>query len=229
MNNNLHKDRNSVILVIAPHPDDEVLGMGGTIARLVKENNEVNVFIATKGSEDLFSSELISTGRQEAKIANRKLGVKSLSFLDQFPAAKIDTVPSYQLNNKFREIIMDIKPDKIFIPHRGDIHKDHRAIHDSVLIASRPISKEYQPKEIISYEVLSSTEWGSIPFTPNYFVDISDFIKIKTDAMKLYKSQLKLVPHPRSLDSIISLARVRGGTINVKYAEAFMLIRSVYI
>jgi len=218
---------NNKIIVIAPHPDDEILGVGGSIARFVNEGNEVHVVIVTKGTEDLFSYSLIETARNEAKKACEYLGVKNLHFLDGFPAAKLDTKPNYQLNKIIFEIIQEIKPEILFIPHRGDIHKDHQLVHESVLVAARPNSSKYHPIQIMSYETLSETEWSLNSFIPNVFIDISEHLDAKINAMKFYKSQLKQFPHSRSIESIKSLARLRGGTINVKYAEAFMLIRHV--
>lgn len=218
---------NKKILVIAPHPDDEILGVGGSISRFVNEGYEIHVVIVTKGTEDLFLDSVIEAGINEAKKASELLGVKSLHFLDGIPAAKLDTIPNYQLNKKFFEIIQKIKPEILFIPHVEDIHKDHQLIHKSVLVAARPNSSKYQPIQIMAYETLSETEWGFNSFSPNVFIDISKHLEAKINAMKCYKSQLKQFPHSRSIDSIIGLARFRGGTINVKYAEAFMLIRHV--
>jgi len=220
---------NNKILVVAPHPDDEVLGCGGTIARFVNEGNEVHIIIVTKGSEDLFPQSLIEEGSNEAKNASEYLGVKNLHFLDGFPAAKLDTIPSYKLNNKIFEKIQEIKPEILFIPNRKDIHKDHQLVHESALIASRPNLDKYQPIQIMAYETLSETEWSVVPFFPNVFIDISEHLDTKINAMKFYKSQLKQFPHSRSIECIKSLAQFRGGTINVQYAEAFMLIRHVLL
>jgi len=217
------------ILVIAPHPDDEVLGCGGSIARLVNEGNEVHIVIVTKGTDDLFSNSLIEECRNEAKKASDYLGVKKLHFLDGFPAAKLDTIPNYELNNILLEIIREIKPSILFIPHRKDIHKDHQLVHEAALVASRPLSRKYQPMQIMAYETLSETEWGFTSFMPNVFINISEQIDAKVNAMKLYKTQLKQFPHSRSIESIKSLAQYRGGTIMVHYAEAFMLVRHVVL
>ena len=222
-------ENKSSVLVIAPHPDDEVLGCGGTIARFVNEENEVHIIIVTKGTEDLFPQSLIEEGRNEAKKASEYLGVKNLHFLDGFPAAKVDTIPSYKLNNKIFEIIQEIKPEILFIPNRKDIHKDHQLVHEAALVASRPNSNKYQPIQIMAYETLSETEWSFVPFIPNVFIDISEHLDTKINAMKFYKSQLKQFPHTRSIESIKNLAMFRGGVINVKYAEAFMLIRHVLL
>ena len=221
-------ENKSSILVIAPHPDDETLGMGATIARLVNEGNEVHVVIVTKGTRDLFPNSSIEACRNEAKKASEYLGVKNLHFLKGFPAAKLDTIPNYQLNDKIFEILQEIKPEILFVPHRKDIHKDHQLVHESALVAARPNSNKYQPIQIMAYETLSETEWSFVPFIPNVFIDISEHLDEKINAMKFYKSQLKEFPHSRSIESIKSLARFRGGTINVKYAEAFMLIRHVF-
>ena len=228
MINDINKN-NSPILVIAPHPDDEIISMGGSISRFIKAGIKVHVVIVTKATEDLFSKSSIEQTRIEAKKVSKFLGVEKLHFLDGFPAAKLDTIPHFKLNEKLLEILQRIKPKLLFIPHGQDIHKDHQLVHESALVASRPNSNIYQPKQIMAYETLSETEWGLSPFVPNVFIDISDHIDSKINAMKIYGSQLKKIPHTRSIDSIKSLARFRGGTINVKYAEAFMLVRHVFL
>ena len=222
-------DNSSTVLVIAPHPDDEIISMGGTISRFINEGRKVHVLIVTKATEDLFSKSSIETTRNEAIKSSKYLGVEKLHFLEGFPAAKLDTIPHFQLNEKLLEIIQKIKPELLFIPHLHDIHKDHQLVHESALVASRPNSNKYQPIQVMSYETLSETEWSLSPFYPNVFVDISDHLEKKINAMKIYKSQLKKSPNTRSIESIKSLARFRGGTINVRYAEAFMLIRQVFL
>lgn len=218
----------SRVLVVAPHPDDEVLGAGGTMARLADEGHEVYVVIVTKGDEDLFSPEVIAQGRREAMAAHRILGVKDTIFWDRFPAAKLDTVPHHQLNAAFAELFKDLNPCVLFIPFYGDIHKDHRLVFESALVAARPVPG-ISIKEIYAYETLSETNWNAPPitvaFTPNVYVDISGYIDRKLEAMKFFKSQLRDYPHERSLEALRALSQLRGATVGVSNAEAFMLIR----
>jgi len=217
------------ILVIAPHADDEILGCGGTIARRIAEGNNVTVLIITKGIEELFASEVIENIRMEAKAAHRYLGVHKTIFFD-FPAPLLDQTPSYKISMEISKVLQSVQPEVVYIPHRGDIHKDHKMVFESALVAMRPIG-QYTVKQIYAYETLSETEWAAPfaddAFIPNVFVDITRFIYNKIEAMKHYKSQLKEFPHSRSVEVIQSLAKYRGASVGKKAVEAFMLIRKI--
>lgn len=217
------------ILIIAPHPDDEILGCGGVIAKYIKEGNEVKVMVMTKGTDDLYSEKAIDEVRQEALNSHNYLGVSETVFCD-FPAPVLDQVPSYKISMEISRVIRSYGPQIVYIPHRGDIHKDHRMIFESALVSMRPIN-DCSVREIYAYETLSETEWaapfGDDVFIPNVFVDIGNFLELKKEAMKYFKSQLKSFPSSRSLIAIDSLAKFRGATINVEAAEAFMLIRKI--
>lgn len=213
------------ILVFAPHNDDEVLGVGGTIARYVSEGHEVYVCEVTKS----ISEERLKFIRQEAREAHKILGVKETFFLD-FPVVRLKETPLVELNEELSRIVTKVKPDIAYIPHKGDIHMDHYMVSHSAMVAMRPIG-DFKVKEIYAYETLSETEWN-IPsvenaFIPNVWVDITEFIEKKKQAMACYKSQIQEPPHPRSNEIIEALARLRGSTIGVPYAESFMLIRKI--
>jgi LmbE family N-acetylglucosaminyl deacetylase len=221
----------SRVLVIAPHPDDEVLGVGGTIARLAREGHDVFVVIVTRGDPSMFDPGFIEQGRYEALEAHRLLGVHDTIFLEGFPAALLDTVPHSRLNDALKEVIYDIKPQILFIPFNGDIHRDHRLVFESALVAARP-NNNCQIQAIYVYETLSETNWNAPlltpSFSPNTYFDISSFLELKLEAMRIYQSQLKPFPHERSLEAIQALARLRGATVGLEAAEAFILIRLVY-
>ena len=214
-------------LIVAPHPDDEVLGCGGTIAKLSGKGEEVHVLIVTKGDE-LFDQDLIKRGREEAIKAHRLLGVKKTHFAD-LPAIKLDTLPQYQINEKLLEYFTEIRPDILFLPFPGDINRDHQIVHACGMVAARPHNRKI--KSIYSYETLSATNWNSpvaaSPFVPNMFVDISDTINKKIEAMNTYSSQLGKYPHPRSAETIIALSRYRGGFVHLHHAEAFVCVRDL--
>lgn len=217
------------VLVIAPHPDDEILGVGGTIAKRTAAGDEVFVCIATKGCEPLFRKEFIEQGRDEAKRADSFLGVKETIFLD-FPAVMLETVPRYELNGKIGEVIRRIQPDEVYIPHRGDMQLDHQMVVDAAMVALRP-KYEHVVKRVYAYETLSETGWN-IPNTANEFIptvyeDISDTLGQKLEAMEIFKSQLSEFPNARSIGAIDALAKYRGATVNVCAAEAFQLIREI--
>jgi len=214
------------VLVIAPHPDDEVLGCGGTIAKHAKQGDEVYLCIVTKAYTPEWSEEFIKNRPKEIEKANKILGIKKTYFLD-YPTVKLDTIPQKELNEAISKVVNEVKADILYLPHKGDVNKDHRLVFESALVATRPIN--HKIKKILSYECLSETEWGQPiePFTPNVYVDISDTIKTKIEAMTAYESEIKPYPHPRSLEMINILAKMRGGGVRLDAAEAFVLIREV--
>ncbi len=217
------------VLVIAPHPDDEVLGCGGTIAKHVSQGNSVYVAIVTKGCAPLFSNELVERGREECAKADSYLGVKKTIFMD-FPAVMLEEVPRHKFNEAFIKLIQDIKPDIVYLPHRGDMQFDHKMTVDAAMVALRPKYK-HTVKQIYAYETLSETGWD-VPnvtneFIPNVYNDISDFLDKKIEALSVYKSQIANFPNTRSLKAVEALAICRGTAVGVEAAEAFSLIREI--
>lgn len=214
------------ILIIAPHPDDEVLGCGGTVVKHSKTGDEVYLCIVTKAYTPEWSEEFLKNRQKEVEKANKILGIKKTYFLD-FPTVKLDTIPQKEVIKAIYKVIDEVKPNIMYIPHEGDINKDHRLVFESCLVATKPIN--YKIKRILSYETLSETEWGQPieSFTPNVYVNISETFEKKIEAMKAYESELKQYPHPRSLEIVEVLAKKRGSEILVKFAEAFMLIREI--
>lgn len=216
------------ILVIAPHPDDEVLGCGGTIKKHVLQGDEVFLCIGTKAYIPQWSEEFIKERPNEIERANKALGVKKTYFLD-FPSVKVDTIPQKEVNDAISKVVKEVQPEIMYIPHGGDLNQDHRIFFAASLVAGRPLPGS-SIKEIFSYEALSETEWGNelTPFVPNGFVDISKSINAKKEAMSAYKSELREFPHPRSLKAIDALALKRGSEAGMEYAEAFMIIRFLW-
>jgi len=217
------------ILVVAPHPDDEVLGCGGAIARHVDEGHEVHVVVVTRGIPDLFPPEQIEITRRELQSAHKVLGVSGVTFLD-FPAPRLDMVPSHEIADSIAQVVRRFQPQVVYMPHQWDIHGDHQATYWATLVATRPING-CPVRRVLCYEILSETEWappaGDQSFIPTVFIDISSTLERKLKAMACYQSQLKPPPHPRSLHSIEALARLRGGTVGLDAAEAFMLVREI--
>lgn len=221
------------VLVFAPHPDDEILGCGGVIAKHVAAGDEVTVCVMTCGHPPIFEDSLMKeqgwphTLYPEIRKAHDLLGVKKTVFLD-FPAAAMETASRYEINGKVMQLVNEIKPDTIYIPHFGDMQKDHMITAEAVMVAVRP-KYEHTVRWVYAYETLSETEWN-IPhnanaFIPNVFVDITGYLDKKLEAMACYGSQLGLFPNPRSLEAVEALAKLRGSTMGAKAAEAFMLIR----
>ena len=154
------------VLVIATHPDDEVLGCGGTMARHASQGDAVHVLIVTRGVPEIFPPAEIENTRQELYAAHKVLDVANVHFLD-FPAPKLDVVPKHELADAIKNLIQSLQPNLIYLPHRGDIHSDHRAVYYSTLVAARPVNG-WPIEKLLSYETLSETEWAA-PFGDDLF------------------------------------------------------------
>lgn len=205
------------VLVVAPHPDDEVLGCGGTMVRHVAEGDTVDVVIVTRG-DDSYDQTWIDLSRTEAKEAHAVLGVTTTTFLD-FPSPTLDVVPMRDIVSALREVVHH---DIVYIPSRTDLHQEHRLVHDAALVACRPPG----PSAVYAYETLSETECG-YGFTPNHYIDITDYLETKLAAMRCYQTQLHTAPAPRSINGITTQATLRGYTIHRWRAEAFETIRTI--
>ncbi len=212
------------ILIFAPHNDDEVLGAGGTIAKLARQGHEVYVCEVTAWLEN---PESYLNLQSQARQAHDILGVKESIFLN-LPVVQLKETATRMKNKKFCEVVNRIKPEMAFIPHIGDMHVDHGETAMAAMVALRPMGNP-QLKAVYAYETLSETEWN-IPntanaFIPNVWSDISDTIELKKQAMACFTEQVNPFPHPRSIQAIEALAQLRGSTVGVQRAEAFMLIR----
>ena len=212
------------VLVFAPHNDDEVLGGGGVIAKYAEQGHEVYVCEVTTWKENPAGYERI---QKQAVQAHDILGVKDTFFLN-IPVVHVKETPTHIKNKLFQDIVNQIKPEIAFIPHIGDMHVDHAETAMAAMVALRPIDNP-QLKAIYAYETLSETEWN-IPnttnvFMPNVWCDITESFEYKIEAMKCFTTQLRKFPHPRSLEAMEALARLRGSTVGVEYAEAFSLVR----
>lgn len=219
------------VLVIAPHPDDEVLGCGGAIAKHTSEGDEVYLCIVTKAYPPEWSEDEVRERKEEVLKVNEILGIKKTRFLD-LPTVRLDTIPQKELNDLIAQIIDKVNPQILYIPHKGDVNKDHQIVFDAVMVAIRPKPNSTLGK-VLSYETLSETEWAApgteSAFVPNVYVDISETLETKLKAMQEYRQELKQFPHPRSLEAVSALARWRGSTIGVEAAEAFMLVREIRV
>lgn len=220
---------NERILVIAPHPDDEVLGCGGVIARHSARGDSVQVVVVSRGAPDIFPPAEVEQTRSELAAAHKLLEVEEVHFLD-FPAPRLDIVPSHVLADRLTRLVREIQPQTVYAPHWGDLHSDHKAVYWATLVAARA-NGGFFPKRLLCYETLSETEWGGpspdSAFSPTVFVDISDFLETKLQAMACYRTQLKEFPQSRSLRSLEALARLRGSAVGLDAAEAFVLVRDV--
>lgn len=221
------------ILIVAAHPDDEILGCGGTIARLVKEGFEAYTLILGEGvtSRDEMRKRKerekeIAELKRQAEEANKILSVKDVFFFD-FPDNRFDTVPFLDIVKTVEKIKNEIKPDIIFTHYEKDLNIDHQITYRSVVTATRPLKGE-KVKEVYSFEVPSSTEWSyPVSFSPDMFFDISETIDIKLKALEKYKTESREFPHPRSLKSVKLTANLWGVKLGLDYAEAFECVRII--
>jgi LmbE family N-acetylglucosaminyl deacetylase len=223
------------VLIVAAHPDDEILGCGGTAARLVQEGREVYFAILGEGitsrheNREAADPACLSVLHRHAQAAASIIGVKDI-LLYKFPDNRLDTVPLLQVVKTVEDVIERLKPEVIYTHHPGDLNVDHGVIHRAVLTATRPMAG--QPvREIYAFEVPSSTEWafGSLQpvFRPNVFVDVGSTIETKIAAMACYETETREFPHPRSPDALRAVARRWGSVAGCQAAEAFELVRSI--
>ena len=230
------------ILIIVAHPDDEILGMGGTILNHTKKGDDVTIVYLTTGiasrrssnynnspSYKLSKNESIKIKKQilelqnDAKNSSKILGVKKTIFFD-YPDNELDTVPLLKIIKTIEEIVSSIMPDRIYTSHFADLNVDHRTVFEAILTACRPTGLPV--KEIICFEILSSTEWTfSYDFKPNYFINIEKELASKIKAMKIYKNEIRKFPHPRSIENIKISAKRWGTVCGFNAAEAFQIIR----
>lgn len=219
------------ILVVVAHPDDEVLGCGGSISKWKKLGHSVHLLIMAEGSKsrDSGSKEEVVFLRKCARKAAKIIGADSVKLLG-FPDNQMDTVDRLQVIKAIEFEIENLKPQTVVTHHSGDVNIDHQIIHESVITACRP-QPEFCVKRILTFEVPSSTEWQTIasklPFQPNYFEDISFFLDVKIDALNVYHSEMRKWPHARSIKNIEFQARWRGSSVGCDAAEAFMLLREI--
>ena len=214
------------ILIVAAHPDDEILGCGGTILKL-KEKNDINVIFMTNGVSARGKNKISEKRRKNACLKLFKyLNISKPEFFN-FPDNQLDRTPLLKIIKKIERRINLYKPDTIFTHYSNCLNIDHRKTFEAVNTACRPINK-ISVKKILSFEIPSSTDWALFHgknFQPNYYIDISKFLNEKINLIKFYKDELRNYPHSRSVKSIKSLASYRGVSSGVKYAEGFYLNR----
>jgi LmbE family N-acetylglucosaminyl deacetylase len=215
------------ILVIAPHPDDEVLGLGGTIAKYIRKGDRVFRCILTRAYPPQYSEEIIKIKREESEKAGEVLGIEKTYYLD-FPTLRLDTFSLFEIQQKIMDCVNDCQPEIVYLPHRGDVNKDHRVAFEAGLLIAK-FTKESKVKKVLSYEVICSASWAppfpEMAFIPDVFEDISKTKDKKLEAFKCYKSEIKDNPHPRSMELVENSIKRWGGVIGVEAAEAFVLIR----
>jgi LmbE family N-acetylglucosaminyl deacetylase len=233
------------VLIIVAHPDDEVLGMGGTITKYVKNGDSVKIVIMATGvfsrrssnnmnasvyevDDDMLKkmSKQVQNLQKDAIKASKIMGVTDVEFLD-FPDNEMDKKSNLEITKKIESIISKFKPDIVFTHSQHDVNIDHRMIYDATITATRPFSK-FKVKEVISFEVPSSTEWYfPSKFSPNMFIDINKELNTKIKALSAYKTEINDFPHPRSAKGIEIIAKHWGTVSAFNAAEAFYIVRQL--
>lgn len=222
------------VLVIAAHPDDEVLGMGATIAKYSSQGAEVALLIVTDGSTAQYSKSddlqgIILTKKEETKKCADVLGIKSI-YYGELPDMRLDVTPHIEVNAVIEHVISDFKPSVVYTHFSGDVNRDHRCVYESTLVACRPVEGQCV-KKVFAYSVPSSTEWNAqikdAIFTPNWYEDISEYREAKYQAFSCYVTELRPFPHPRSVEYLKAVDSAEGLKVGVAAAESFILLRSI--
>jgi len=214
-------------LIIAAHPDDEVLGCGGIIKKY--KDDDFYVLILSAGADTRYEKSMENVLRDNAVSANKVIGTKEI-FFENLPNQKMDNIPILEVTQTIEKYIKQIKPQRVFTHHIGDLNKDHQIIAEATFTATRPIVGQ-TVREVYSYNVPSSTEWNLIEgekiFIPNIFIDIKEEIETKLEAMKCYDSECRPYPHPRNPQSLKTHSNYWGLISGYEYAEPFKLIRKL--
>lgn len=224
-----------ILLVVAAHPDDEVLGCAGTVVKMVRAGATAHALILGEGETSRYAlraegqtagSTALAGLRVSAEAAARTLGVASVHMRD-FPDNRFDTVPFLDLVKAVEAVVSDVRPDTVLTHHRGDLNVDHRRTFEAVLTACRPLL-DSTVHAVLSFETPSATEWNMpMSFQPTYYVDVSQTLTVKLEALRSYDREMRPFPHPRSYEAIELLARWRGATAGVHAAEAFEVVRMI--
>ncbi len=217
------------VLVISAHPDDELLGLGGTVARHVDRGDDVSVVIASEGASSRYADSAKSELEQACHKAASVLGISNVRFLG-LPDQKLETVPLIDIVQAIEAQLREIQPDVAYTHHWGDINSDHGIVSNASAVACRP-PNPHAPNALYAYETPSSTEWGipaeSLQFVPTRFVDIERTLERKLEAMACYTSELRPAPHPRSLEALKTRAAYWGQWAACAYAEPFVVVREI--
>ncbi len=216
------------ILVVSPHPDDETLGAGGTLLKMKSLGNTIFWLNITDMKEEYgWSSEQISHRRNQIKAVNDFYGFVNFFNLE-YPPARLSEVREDQLIADINKVFNTVKPDWIIIPGHYDAHSDHRIVYNCCMACAKSFRAQYI-KRIITMEIISETDYGfqKEKFDPNFFVDITDYIEKKAEALSIYDTEIQDRPFPRSTDNVKALAMFRGSAFSVEYAEAFQIIKQI--
>lgn len=214
------------ILVVAPHPDDEILGCGGTLLRHVQEGDEVAWMICTKPPEDMqWTKDFLEQRTKDIALVSQLMNFSNVYELN-LPATRLDQFSASEIISKMSDIFKEFQPNIIYSPHRGDVHSDHKVIFDCVNACSKWF-RYPSIEKLLAYETPSETEFNyksNQLFHPNTFIDISLYLDKKLEVMSVYKTEIGDYPFPRSLETLSALAKWRGSNSGFMAAEAFQLL-----
>lgn len=213
------------ILVISAHPDDETIGAGGTIARHIDNGDEVAWCIVTKAYNPPWPDEVLSAAKKQVDQIAKHYGIRKV-YRCGLPTVMLNTVPYRELSAKLQEVVNDFLPEIVYTTPVSDLNQDHRLVHECTMVATRPLPGS-SVKKIMAYEISTTTRYGYDVFRPTIYVDISNYLDKKLEAMRLYDTELKDWPHPRSIAGLRTLSQERGLAIGVDAAECFQLLREI--
>lgn len=218
------------IIVISAHPDDEVIGVGGTILKHKANGDEIFWLIITNVFESQgFTKLRVESRQEEIKQVAEALGIKKTFLLD-YPTMSLSSSSIITMTPKISEVFKEVEPEIVYCLNRSDAHSDHRVTFDAVVACTKSFRYPFV-KKVLMYECISETEFAPVlpekVFQPNYFVDITNYFSGKIEAMKIYESELAEHPFPRSIRNLEALATFRGASVGVEYAEAFQLIKYI--
>lgn len=218
------------VIVISAHPDDEVLGAGGALLRHKENGDQIFWLIITCISQEYgFSKDRVLSRNKEIEQVADELGIKKTYMLN-YPTMSLSTETLVEMVPRVSEVFWESQPEIVYCLNRSDAHSDHRITFDAVMACTKSFRYPFV-KRVLMYECISETEFAPcVPeklFMPNYYVDISDYMKKKLEIMEIYESEIGEHPFPRSLRNIEALATFRGASVGVEYAEAFQLVKYI--
>ena len=217
------------VLIISAHPDDETIGAGGTLLRHVAKGDDVYWCVVTQGYSPPWPKETLEKARQQVYEVQKAYGIREV-ILCGFPTVKLSTIPYIEISSEIQKVVDKVHPDIVYTTPRCDINLDHKIVYECTLVACRPLPGS-SVQRLLSYEICPTTRYGpsssSGSFSPNIFIDISDYLDKKIEIMGIYQTELYKYPHPRSLEGIKLFAQERGLSVGLEAAECFELIRQL--
>jgi N-acetylglucosamine malate deacetylase 1 len=225
------------VLAVVAHPDDELIGCGGTLRKLVDEGHQTYTCVLSASADARHNRPDIARLREVEAESARMVGIAA-SVHHEYPNIQFNVVPHLDMVRSIEEAILRFRPEWVFTHHPGDLNVDHRVCYEATTAAvmlPQRLSRDVPPtliKKVFLFEIPSSTDWAHAPqvsFRPNAFFDVSTTFQTKMAALRHFEGALKPHPHSRSEENIMALARLRGAQVGIELAEAFCLVRDLYL